>query len=517
MRYLRLALLILLALILAAGAWVHFTLPARTAPGPTQGHAGEAMKFPEHFLWGVATAGQQIESQQPSDWTAFERDVVARHRFAAGKALGTTEPGNIRNLGSWSETVRMQKTGFDTLHAEDIDRMAGMGVNSFRFSVDWARLFPRAGMNAPDPDGIAYYRRILDDLKQHNITPFVTLFHVATPDWFWQPDAAGKRGWERADAVALWSAYVAAAADAFVPDVEYWCTLNEPMVSLYSGYLEGSYPPLEHRPDTAATAPVIEAMLKAHAAAYRILHETAARRQAKISVGITQAVMHVAPLRNWDPLDRLTARYVDRAWNWDFLDAIRTGRMVLTSTDIDREIPGLKGSEDYVGLNYYMRMYIASDLADPGAPKTIYRDPDAAEAITEIGWTIDPHGFHEILTEAARRYAMPIYVLENGTCDSAADDVTRQKYLVEHVRELWLAMQDGADIRSYMQWSLIDNFEWTEGFDARFGLVAVDYEHGFQRTPRPSAALYGEIIHAGGLTDAVVQRYAGMAYPLKGP
>jgi beta-glucosidase len=514
MKTLRLGLATLFVILVGTGAWSWYALPGRTPPGPTPGHAGETLKFPKHFLWGVATAGQQIESQQPSDWTAFEQDVYAHQRFAAGPALGTTVPGNIRNLGNWSETVRSRKTGFDTLYPQDMAMAAGLGINAFRLSFDWARLFPRPGMAAPDPAGIAYYKGVLAEMKRNHITPFVTLFHVATPDWWWQPDADGRKGWERADAMQGWQAYVSAVADAFIPDVEYWCTLNEPMVSVYSGYLEGSYPPLEKRAGVAAVSGVIEGMLRAHAIAYQTLHKVAAERQAPVTVGLTQAVMHVVPLRNWAPLDRLTARYIDQAWNWDFLDAVQTGRMKLTDTDIDREIPDLKGSEDYVGLNYYMRMYVESDIANPSAPKVMNRDPDApGEAVNDLGWVIDPHGFYEILTRAGDRYRKPIYVLENGTADHAADDVTRQKYLVAHLRELWLAIDHGADIRSFMEWSLIDNFEWVEGFDAGFGLVAVDYEHDFKRTPRPSAQLYADIIHAGCLPDALVQRYGAMAYP----
>ena len=517
MKKLRYALATFLIILLVGGAWGWHALsglPERTPPGPTPGHAGETMKFPDGFYWGVATAGQQIEWQQPSDWTAFEKDVVEHQRFAAGKPLGTTVPGNIRNLGSWSETVRQKKTDFDTLYPQDIAMAAGMGINAFRFSIDWARLFPRADMTAPDPAGIAFYQGVIAEMKRNHITPFVTLFHVATPDWFWQPDAAGKKGWERQDAMQLWQRYVEAVADAFIPDVTHWCTLNEPMVSIYSGYMDGSYPPLERRGGIEAVSGVVEAMLHAHAVAYRTLHKVAAQHQVPIEVGITQAVMHVVPMRNWAPIDRIAASYVDDAWNWDFLDAIATGHFKPTGTDIDHEIPDLKGSEDYVGLNYYMRMYVESDLAHPSDPQVVNRAPDAPqEAVNDLGWVIDPHGFYELLTGAAGRYKKPIYVLENGTADGATDDVTRQKYLVEHLRELWLAMQQGADIRSFMEWSLIDNFEWVEGFDAKFGLVAVDYENGFRRTPRPSAGIYADIIHAGSLSDTLLQRYGAVPYP----
>ena len=498
------------AALTCAGAWLS-SLPERDDRFVTQGPDGAGAGFPAHFYWGVATAGTQIERQQASDWAAFERDVVARGRFAAGAALSTTVPGNIRNFGNWSATVRAEKSGFESLYPQDLALAGAMGINAFRISFEWARLFPRAGMLQPSADGIAYYKRLLHEMKRHDMTPFVTLFHYASPQWFFAPDAAGKRGWEREDAMVHWQQYVSAVADNFIPDVEQWCTLNEPMVSLYNGYIEGSYPPLERRSEIEATADVIAGLLRAHAIAYRTLHEVAAARHATVNVGITQNVTAIAPLRNWSPLDRLLARYVDQGWNWDFLDAIGSGRMRIANTKIDREIPELAGSQDYIGINYYMRVYVKGDVLHPAVPQILLHDPDAPEEPrNDLGWTVYPHGLYRVLTQADARYRKPIYLLENGTADRADDDRARQKYLAAHVREVWLAMhQGGVDVRSYFHWSLIDNFEWTEGFDARFGLVAVDYEHDFKRTPRPSADLYADIIRANGLTADIVRRYSG--------
>ncbi|HEX4509934.1 MAG TPA: family 1 glycosylhydrolase, partial [Burkholderiaceae bacterium] len=134
----------------------------------------------------------------------------------------------------------------------------------------------------------------------------------------------------------------------------------------------------------------------------------------------------------------------------------------------------------------------------PDAPQILLHDPDArGEPFNDLGWASYPHGFYLILTKAGQRYGKPIYVLENGTADRADNDVARQKFLREHVREAWLARErGGADVRSYIHWSLFDNFEWADGFDARFGLVAVDYENGFKRTPRPSAKLFADIARA---------------------
>ena len=181
--------------------------------------------------------------------------------------------------------------------------------------------------------------------------------------------------------------------------------------------------------------------------------------------------------------------------------------MKIAIAGIDREISGLRGTEDYVGVNYYSRHYVKANLRNPTSPESMEHDPARKEPTSELGWTNFPHGFYDVLTKAYRKYRKPVYILENGTSDGAADDVARQKYLVQHVREAWLAIhQGGADVRSYFQWSLTDNLEWAEGFDARFGLIAVDYENAFKRTPRQSAKVYAEIIHENGLTPELLRQ-----------
>jgi beta-glucosidase len=182
--------------------------------------------------------------------------------------------------------------------------------------------------------------------------------------------------------------------------------------------------------------------------------------------------------------------------------------MRITTTDIDVPIEGLAGTEDYVGVNYYSRNYVRGNWRHPLAPEVGNVAPDLPhEERNDLDWPSYPHGFYEMLTKVGKRYAKPVMILENGTADGASDDKQRQRYLVEHVREAWLARRDGVDIRSYIHWSLVDNFEWVEGFDARFGLFAVDYDHDFRRTPRPSAALYGDIAHANGLSEVMLRRY----------
>lgn len=496
-----------LVLLVIGGTALSLVLPGRGGPRETSAPV-QAMIFPKGFLWGVAIAGQQAESVPASDWTQFEAQAFHDGRFASGEKLGATPPGHIRHFGQWPEQVRTHKAGFDLLYDQDIDAAAGLGLNAFRVSIEWARLFPRAGMTQPDPEAIAYYHKIFAAMRSRGIEPVVTLFHYVSPAWFFEADSSGKRGWERADALTLWQTYVDAVAQNFIPDVRIWCTLNEPMVYLYDGYVVGSYPPGEKRGDFAGARDVYAALLRAHVAAYRELHRVASSHGASISVGLTQNLEVFEPYNRYSPLDRALTWVVDKAWNWDFMDAIASGRMRLTTTDIDLPIEGLAGTEDYVGINYYSRNYVRGDWRHPLAPDVGNIAPDLpGEEHNDLGWPAYPHGFYEMLTKVGKRYAKPVMILENGTADGAADDKQRQRYLVAHIREAWLARRDGVDIRSYIHWSLMDNFEWNEGFDAKFGLFAVDYDHDFRRIPRPSAALYGEIAHANGLSAAMLRQY----------
>ncbi|RDI99038.1 glycoside hydrolase family 1 protein [Dyella solisilvae] len=496
-----------LILIVVGGAVLSLALPGRGEPRSTPAPV-QAMIFPKGFLWGVAIAGQQAESVPASDWTKFETEVFRDHRFAQGNQIGATPPGDIHDFGRWPEQVRTHKAGFDLHYDADIDAAARLGLNAFRVSIEWARLFPRAGMTEPDPEAIAYYHRIFAAMKSHGIEPVVTLFHYVSPAWFFEADAKGKRGWERADALDLWKTYVDAVAQNFIPEVRIWCTLNEPMVYLYDGYVIGSYPPGEKRGDFAGTRDVYAALLRAHVEAYRTLHRVASTLGAPVSVGLTQNLEVFEPYNRFSPLDRGLAWVVDKAWNWDFLDAVANGHMRITTTDIDLPIEDLAGTEDYVGVNYYSRNYVRGDWRHPFAPDVGNVAPDQpGEEHNDLGWPSYPRGFYEMLTKVGKRYSKPVMILENGTADRADDDQARQRYLVAHVREAWLAQRDGVDIRSYIHWSLVDNFEWDEGFDARFGLIAVDYDHDFRRTPRPSAALYGDIAHANGLSTAILSRY----------
>jgi beta-glucosidase len=236
-----------------------------------------------------------------------------------------------------------------------------------------------------------------------------------------------------------------------------------------------------------------------HALSRKIIKESDAKLGKKSIIGFTMHTRAFEPYRNYALLDRIIAEKVEQAFIWDFIDATKTGVLRVTNTDYKEEIPGLKDSLDYLGINYYGRYYIKSSILTPAKFETLFADPESKkEIVNDLGWEAYPLGFSYILSKAYEKYKLPIYVLESGTADKEDNDVKRQANLVTHIAEIWnLNNSKKADIRGYIHWSLMDNFEWAEGFEAKFGLVKVDYKNNYRRIPRASAKLYSEIIEKG--------------------
>ncbi|MAH73221.1 MAG: hypothetical protein CBC09_04010 [Cellvibrionales bacterium TMED49] len=461
--------------------------------------------FDHDFLWGAASAAQHVEHQQESDWTIFERQVINDGKTSTDARPGYALPGHINSLDKFSQTVRLKKTNFDYVFDKDFALASELGHNSHRFSICWARLFPTRDLSTPVPEAIRFYHKILDSLEKYNIKPFVTLFHFSTPNWFWD-EIDGKRGWERKDAIRHFERFIHSVLDAFGDRISLWTTLNEPMTYVYNGYMQGIFPPLEKR-DINGVVTVIEQLLKAHAAAYKLIHDHAIRKNLSVKVGIAKHTRAFHALRNWAPFDIFSSKAVGQAFIWDFMDAINSGVLNISNTAVKKHIPGLAGTQDYIGINYYGRFYIKSNLLNISKPEIHFYNPKKLdEKRSDLDWAIYPRGLYEILLATHKRYKIPIYVLENGLADCNTDDLRRQSFIVNHIDQMWLAKNDGVDIRGYMHWSLTDNFEWAEGFTARFGLIGIEYENNFKRIPRPSATLYHRIIKDRGITSQTRDR-----------
>jgi beta-glucosidase len=473
-------------------------LPRRT---PIVSLPGEGASLaPAGFLWGTATADHQIEHAQADDWTAFEWRARG-DRLQTELRLGMVQPGHIAGIADVPAAWIERKTDFDRLMEDDLERCRDLGTNAFRFSISWARLFPRAGMTQPDPDGVAFYDRLLDLCERAGQEPSATLLHFASPQWLWSPDEHGRRGYERDDVVEHFRVFSAFCAARWGRQIRHWCTLNEPMVLVYFGYLEGVFPPGERRKNPSEVTSVAAQLLRMHAAAWR---EIKAVRPDSL-VGIAHHVRHFIPFRNASLLDRVTALLVDRAFVLDFMDAIAHGELRPALGGNAVVIPGLQGTMDYVGLNFYGRFYVKAST--PGKFEIVSHDPqEPGEEESDVGWAVDETSFLPEIMRFHARYRLPIYILENGIADDRSDDHMRQRFLVRHVRAMLKAIEAGVDVRGFFYWSLIDNFEWAAGFGPRFGLYRVDYDTG-ERSPRQSVDVYRQIARDHGVSASLWQRF----------
>ncbi len=401
------------------------------------------------FLWGTATAAHQIEGDNVhSDWWDYEQKGRLPHK--SGRACD-----------------------FWNRWREDFDLITSLGHNAFRFSVEWARLEPEPGQW--DEAALGRYVDMVQDLRRRAIEPVVTLHHFTLPLWF-----ARAGGFEKRENIDLFDRFVAKAVPTLAPYVRWWVTINEPVVYAYESYSRGRWPPLKQ--DFTLALRVLGNVMEAHARAYAVIH----RHRSDAMVSIAKHMRVMQPYRAWHPGDRLAARLQDYFGNEAVLRSLVTGKFLW------RRIEGLAGSWDYAGLNYYSRNVLRFAF-DPGNGFAAEAPPSPGAETATLGWEVYPEGL-SICLRRLGRYRKPVVVTENGiSTDEAADpaDERRIRYIRTHLDAMERAMRGGGglpgvDVRGYLYWSLTDNFEWAEGFDKHFGLVAMDPDN-LVRRPRPSA------------------------------
>ncbi|MEU1972031.1 glycoside hydrolase family 1 protein [Microbacterium sp. NPDC019599] len=390
--------------------------------------------FPADFLWGAATAAHQVEgSNVNSDWWAFEH------------APGTAA---VESSGDGIDHYRR--------YAEDFALLARLGHTAHRLSVEWARIEPAEGEFSAA--ALAHYRDVLVALRAEGLVSFVTLHHFSLPAWF-----AARGGWMAPDAVATFERYARRALAALGDLVDYVCTINEPQMVALHGYLEGYHPPGVTNP-TLFTR-VGRVLLEAHHRAV-----AATRELSSASPGLAVQLPLLAPVRD----DDVTTA---------FRDALR-------AEIVDLYIDGIRGPEggDWLGVQYYRKSWV-----DPASP-TIFATPPAGFPTTQMGWAVYPDGLRQMLHRAAD-CGLPLFVTENGI--ATEDDRERIDYLDAHLRAVVDARAEGVDVRGYLHWSAFDNFEWSEGYRPKFGLIAVDRSGGFARHPKPSAHAFARLARTG--------------------
>lgn len=395
------------------------------------------MSFPDGFLWGAATAAHQVEGNNSnSDWWLWELETAQRKAQAA-RAKQWPDFIGSRYPFPFQEENYISAKACDHYHRfeADFDLAKSLGHKALRFSIEWARIEPEEGKF--DQSEIEHYRQVIKALRQRGLEPFVTLWHFTLPAWF-----AKKGGWLQKGACEYFVRYVQKVVEALKDQVVFWMTINEPIVYVSASFLRSSWPPQEK--SLLKAWRVVRNLIKAHKLSYQAMHQISPSCQVGIAKNITFfGGSFLASFYSYFP-------------NKYFLQKI-------------------KGFQDFIGLNYYRFVQLAF------AKRKLWR--------TDLDWDIWPEGIYHIL-KYLKKYHLPIYITENGLAD--AQDRKRKRYILEHLRFIWQAIQEGTDVKGYFYWSLLDNFEWAEGFWPRFGLVEVDYQSQARKI-RSSAQAFAEI------------------------
>lgn len=424
-------------------------------------------QFPEHFLFGTATASVQIEGGDTNNnW----------YRFCEEKL---TKDGThcIVATDHWNR------------YEEDIKLMKALHMQTYRMSIEWSRIEPQQGEFSEA--ALEHYRNELQMLIDYDIRPIVTLHHFSNPIWF-----EDMGGWANPQSVKCFVRFAKKAVETLGDLVAEWVTINEPNVYLEGTYSSGHFPP--KKPNFLNYFKGAKHMIAAHIEAYKTIHSI---RTEKAFAGTTLVgVAH--HLRVFDrhaesKLAKLPVKLVEHMFHTLFLEGMTYGRMRFP-LGVGGYPYGKGVYSDFLGINYYSRDMIRFTWN----PLRMFADLKVLEgaSVNDLGWEIYPEGLYRICKRFWQIYKLPIYITENGICD--ATDEKRSKYIYEHLEVISRAIAEGVRIERYYHWSLLDNFEWAEGLTPRFGLIEVNYET-LERTIRPSGHFYAAIAKSGGVTDEI--------------
>ncbi|NTW13943.1 MAG: glycoside hydrolase family 1 protein [Candidatus Moranbacteria bacterium] len=413
------------------------------------------LEFPKGFLWGAATSSYQVEGGLHNEWTEWEKTTAVKR---AKEAREESWHDSWRGYGKKERNPEFAEEASDpnnylsgiacdhwNRYEEDFDILEELHLNTYRFSIEWSRIEPEEGRF--DDEAIGHYKKMIASLRRRGVEPFVTLWHFWLPVW-----VAKKGGVASKKFPERFARYAERMAAAFGSDVKFYVTINEPDMYASFSYLLGFWPP--EKRSLRLHYVVTKRIEQAHKLAYLKMKGIAPDTE----IGITKQFMSFQVLRR-TPISLLTRRFADWWWNYSLLDR-------------------LMGYQDYIGFNYYQKKIIGKDTRDQ---TSIVR--------TDIDWEYDPESIYDALI-ALKRYDMPIYITENGIAD--AFDRLRGRFITETLTSIHQAIKEGTDVRGYIHWSLLDNFELDKGFWPRFGLVQMEYATQ-KRTIRESARIYGKI------------------------
>jgi beta-glucosidase len=435
--------------------------------------------FPADFVWGAATAAYQIEGAVAEDG----RGESIWDRFCA-------TPGKVRNGESGAVAC-----DFYHRFPDDIRLMSELGLDVFRLSIAWPRIFPE-GRGRVNQRGLDFYDRLIDELLAQDVLPFPTLYH-----WDLPQALEDEGGWTARSTAEAFVEYAQVVAERLGDRVLHWTTHNEPWVAAWLGYGSG-----EHAPGRTSTDDALAAahhLLLSHGWAAEAIR----RAVSDAKIGITLVLNPAYPASDSEA-DRAAARHADGFFNRWFLDPIFRGSYPSDLLEYfapsappvqDGDHAAIAAPLDFLGVNYYSRQVLR---ANPnGERPLVVRDPDAS--YTAMDWEIYPNGLFDLLVRLRDEYdPPPIYITENGaafadhpTHDREVEDPERQAYIEAHVAAIGRAIEAGVPMAGYFVWSLLDNFEWAHGYSKRFGIVYVDYPT-LERVPKGSYRWYRDFIAA---------------------
>jgi beta-glucosidase len=433
------------------------------------------IQFPAGFLWGASTSAHQVEGGTHNQWTVWELANAAR--------LAKEAPKHYEKLPIWDSIAPIAQDpgnyvsgrGVDhyNRYAEDFGLLSQLNLNSFRFGIEWSRIEPEEG--EWDQAQIDHYKHYIAELKKQGIQPAVNLWHWTVPVWF---DKRG--GFTKRKNIDYFARYVEKIAKDLLLPCGMVLTFNEPNSYIGMGYFDRQWPPQKNDPIEAIS--VLLNIARAHKRVYKLLKKL----DPDIKIGVATQCNNNQPKRPGNYFDKFMAMASNYTWNWWFLNRIRR-------------------YQDFVGFNYYFTDYFRgfkrknpqkhyqrhhAHQGHRGLNRARHHNPEGP--LNDMGWYMEPSGIYHVIMAAAKRYKKPIIITETGVADM--HDSYRQWWIEETLEAVHRANAQDANVQGYFFWSLLDNFEWSQGYWPKFGLVSVDREHGMKRTLRPSAKWFAERI-----------------------
>ena len=404
------------------------------------------ISFPKSFCWGTATASHQVEGNcTNNNWFLWE---------------SSKDENNIPRIKN------NQKSGIACDHwnryKEDIGLIKKTGVTHYRFSLEWSKIEPEKGRY--DEEVINHYSNVIDSLIENNIVPVITLHHFTNPIWF---DEIG--GFEKEENIVHFIVFCKTVFSRYSSRVKNWCTINEPEVYAVMGYFAGIFPPGKKEPQLAVE--VLKNLLISHTQVYKTLKELPNGQDSKI--GIVKNIMQFDPYRRWNLLDWIVCRITSKIYNGIALSYLEKGVINVNYpffVKINYESKSAALATDFFGLNYYSHSHLKFkfDSYEFFENKFLSRD-----TMIDMPYAIYPEGLYRAIKQAGK-INKPIIITENGIAD--ATDDRREIFIERYIYAMSRAIKDGANVKGYYYWSLMDNFEWAEGYDMRFGLHEVNFE-----------------------------------------